>query len=49
LKEFVAGEIYVLDLNFKEENIHTDADMLCVDVDVTIANWVVVPVTPGFN
>jgi hypothetical protein len=49
LKEFVAGEIYVLDLNFKEENIHTDADMLCVDVNVTIADWVVVPVTPEFQ
>ena len=49
LKKFVAGEIYLLDLNFKEENIHTDADMLCVDVDVTIADWVVVPVTPQFQ
>ena len=49
LKKFLAGEIYVLDLKFKEENIHTDADMLCVDVDVTIADWVVVPVTPGFQ
>ena len=49
LKKFVAGEIYLLDLNFKEENIYTDADMLCVDVDVKIANWVVVPVTPEFQ
>lgn len=49
LKKFLPGEIYVLDLNFKEENIHTDADMLCVDVNVTIANWVIVPVTPEFQ
>ncbi len=49
LKKFIPGEIYVLDLKFEEKNIHTDSDMLCVDVDVTIANWVIVPVTPEFN
>lgn len=49
LKQFLNGEIYALDLTFSEDNIHTDSDMLCVNVDVKIANWVVVPVTPVFN
>lgn len=49
LKKFIPGEIYLLDLTFNESNIYTDASMLCVDVDVTIADWVVVPVTPEFQ
>ncbi|MBQ2026341.1 MAG: hypothetical protein II214_00380 [Alistipes sp.] len=49
LKKVLPGEIYVLDLTFNESNIYTDASMLCVDVDVTIANWVIVPVTPEFQ
>ena len=49
IEKFVPGEIYQLNLTFKEENMHNDSNMLCVDVDVQIANWVVVPVTPVFN
>ncbi len=49
LEKFLNGEIYALDLTFAEENIHTESDMLCVNVTVRIANWVVVPVKPVFN
>lgn len=49
LKLFLPGEIYTMNLDFSESNIHTDSDNLCVNVNVTIANWVIVPVTPVFQ
>ena len=48
LKHFVPGEIYTMDLVFKETNVYTDHEYLCVNVNVTIADWIVVPVTPVF-
>lgn len=49
IDKFVPGEIYRMDLNFKEENMHNDMPYLCVDVDVKIAKWVIVKVTPSFQ
>lgn len=49
LRQFLPGEIYTMNLDFSENNIHTESDNLCVAVNVTIANWVVVPVTPVFE
>lgn len=49
LVKFVPEEIYVLKIPFLEENIDPDKDYICVNVDVEIANWVVVEVTPGFQ
>ena len=43
------GNIYRLDLKFTEENIDVTNNALCVDVTVTIANWVVKEVTPVFG
>lgn len=48
LKHFVPGEIYTMDLVFNETNVYTDHEYLCVNVNVTIADWIVVPVTPVF-
>lgn len=49
IKEFLPGEIYQLNLTFKESNMHNNSDALCVDVDVKIAQWVIVPVDPVFQ
>lgn len=49
LIQFVPEEIYVLKIPFAESNIDKDKDFICVNVDVEIANWVVVEVTPGFQ
>ena len=49
LKSFLPGEIYTLNMDFTESDIRTDMGNLCVAVNVTIANWVVVPVTPVFE
>ena len=49
LMNFLPGEIYTLNMDFTESDIRTDMGNLCVAVNVTIANWVVVPVTPVFE
>ncbi|MBR2330890.1 MAG: hypothetical protein IKA38_00195, partial [Alistipes sp.] len=49
LKNFLPGEIYTLNMDFTESDIRSDMGNLCVAVNVTIANWVVVPVTPVFE
>ena len=49
IKSFRPGEVYTMNLDFAESNIRTDVGYLCVSVNVTIANWVVVPVTPVFQ
>lgn len=49
LRHFHPGEVYTMNLDFSENNIHTDSDNLCVNVTVTIANWVVIPVEPVFQ
>lgn len=46
--KFVAGNIYTLDIPFKEENI-IDPEGLCVTVKVTIQPWKVNVVTPVFG
>lgn len=46
-----AGKIYTIDLAFKEENIGPwDPDLFkCVIVNVTVADWVIVPLYPEFK
>ena len=46
--EFKAGNIYTLEIPFKEENI-INPEGLCVTVKVTIVDWKVNTVTPVFN
>ena len=45
---FVAGNVYNMDIDFLEENI-TDDDKLCVKVTVTIDSWKVKTVYPVFK
>ena len=47
MTKFNSGQIYKINFNFSENNIDNN-DILCVDVTVTIANWVVNTITPGF-
>lgn len=49
IKEFLPGEIYQLNLTFAEKNMHNDSDALCVNIDVEIAQWVIVPIDPVFQ
>ena len=46
-----AGKIYTIDLAFKEDNIGPwDPDLFkCVIVNVTVADWVIVPLYPAFK
>ena len=46
--EFAPGNIYQLDLKFKEENI-MNKDQLCVEVTVRVAEWTVNTVTAVFG
>ena len=46
--KFEAGNIYTLDIPFKEENI-IDPEGLCVTVKVTIVDWKINVVTPVFG
>lgn len=46
---FEKGKIYKLPIIFGEADIIDDDAALCVEVEVKIANWVVVPVTPVFG
>ena len=47
MTKFNSGQIYNINFNFRENNIDNN-DILCVDVTVTIADWVVNTITPGF-
>lgn len=46
---FERSKIYRMNINFNESNLDATNDEICVDVTVTIANWVVVPVDPTFK
>ena len=46
---FEAGNIYRLDLDFKEANLDNYGDGICVNVEVTVAKWVVNIVEPTFK
>lgn len=46
---FEAGNIYRIAIPFKESNLDASNEAICVEVEVEIANWVVVPVTPVFG
>ena len=47
--KFEAGKIYRIAIPFKESNLDASNEAICVEVEVIIANWVVVPVTPVFG
>lgn len=46
--EFAPEHIYKLNVPFLEANIDTDNSFICVDVEVAIANWIVVTLDPDF-
>lgn len=46
---FEAGKIYQIAIPFTESNLDKSNEAICVNVNVLIANWVVVPVTPVFG
>lgn len=46
---FDRSKIYRLDLKFLEKNLDATNEAICVKVDVTIANWVVVELNPNFK
>lgn len=47
--KFEAGNIYRIAIPFKESNLDASNEAICVEVEVVIANWVVVDVTPVFG
>lgn len=49
VEDFEAGNIYRLYLEFAESNIDNYNDGLCVNVEVTVAKWVVNIVNPTFK
>lgn len=49
MSRFNSSNIYKFNIDFAEGNIDTNTQYLCVDVDVTIANWVVNNVDVGFQ
>ena len=48
-KEFEPGKIYRLAINFGENNLDKSNEAICVEVTVTVQEWVVVPVAPVFG
>ena len=49
VEKFEAGKIYRMSINFGENNLDASNEAICVEVKVTVANWVVVEVTPEFG
>jgi hypothetical protein len=49
IEKFECGNIYKLNVPFLEANIDATDGMICVNVEVTIAKWVVNTITPTFN
>lgn len=51
LTEFEAGKIYTVDYQFKGENVGpwNPDDVKCVQINVTVASWEVVALTPVFE
>ena len=45
---FERGNIYKLEIPFLEKNIDKTDNYICVDVDVTIAQWTINTITPSF-
>lgn len=48
INEFAVENIYKLAIPFKESNINATDAYICVDVEVTIAKWIVNTLTPSF-
>lgn len=48
VEKFESEHIYKLNVPFLEANIDTDNSFICVDVEVAIANWIVVTLDPDF-
>ena len=48
VQKFEPEHIYKLNVPFLEANIDTDNSFICVDVEVAIANWIVVTLEPEF-
>ena len=46
---FERSKIYRLDLEFVEDNLDATNEAICVEVEVEIANWVVVELEPNFK
>ncbi len=49
IEKFECGNIYKLNVPFLEANIDATDGMICVNVEVTIAKWVVNTITPVFG
>lgn len=49
IEKFECGNIYKLNVPFLEANIDATGGMICVNVEVTIAKWVVNTITPTFG
>lgn len=49
IETFDAQNIYKFNIDFSEDNIDETNNYICVDVDVTIAQWVVNDVEVGFH
>lgn len=48
-KAFEPGKIYRFSINFGEDNLDKSNEAICVEVNVTIANWEVVGIDPVFG
>ena len=46
---FERSKIYTMNINFEESNLDATNDEICVNVNVTVANWVIVEVNPAFG
>ena len=49
INEFNSENIYRFAIDFSEKNVDAGDAYICVNVDVTIAEWVIVPTTVGFQ
>ena len=49
IETFDAQNIYKFNIDFSEDNIDKTNNYICVDVDVTIAQWVINDVEVGFQ
>lgn len=49
INEFNSENIYRFAIDFSEKNVDAGDAYICVNVDVTIATWVIVPTTVGFQ
>ena len=49
ISQFEAGKIYRINVPFNESNLDETNEAICVEVEVEIANWIEVIVTPEFG